>query len=243
VLTWNPAKWTFEDRPQALTDLVEQGFYIRQWSCVSSHAAPGDIVLLKKTGKGLTGIIASGAVLSTPYDNRHWGKGKEGISKQYIQVRFDRLVDYTKGEIFPVNDRQDFGFVPQASGCELKEDKAADLIRRFHDYAAAPIIQSKPVITPEERKRINLSLRVRYEIFDRDAHTCRYCGRSSPTVALHVDHVISQDSCRVQFGSLTEKQVIKGIEYEGVNDRKNLVTSCQDCNLGKSARNGNPPLR
>lgn len=221
--------------------MAAQGFYVRQWSCVNSHIVPGDAVLLKKTGKGLTGIIASGAALSAPFENRHWGKGRENTSKQYIQVRFDRLADYTKGEIFPVSDKQDFGFVPQASGCELSEDKAASLMRRFHDYVAAPTIQSKPLINLAESKRVGLSLRLRYEIFDRDAHTCRYCGRSSPTVVLHVDHVISQDSWRAQFGSLTQKQVIKGIEYQGVNDPRNLVTSCQDCNLGKSARNGNPP--
>lgn len=221
--------------------MAQQGFYIRQWSCVNSQATPGDAVLLKKTGNGLTGIIASGVVLSPPFENRHWGRGKEGISKQYIQVKFDRLVDYTKGEIFPVNDKQDFGFVPQASGCELREDKARDLMRRFHDYAAAPIIQPKRTITPAERKRASLSVSLRYEILDRDAHTCLYCGRSSPTVVLHVDHVISQNSWRAQFGSLTEKQIIKGIEYEGVNDRKNLVTSCQDCNLGKRAKDGTPP--
>jgi len=35
ILTWNPERWAFEDWPQALTDLREQGFYVRQWSCVS----------------------------------------------------------------------------------------------------------------------------------------------------------------------------------------------------------------
>src|SRR5579872_378037 len=166
--------------------MAEQGFYVRQWSCVNSHAAPGDAVLLKKTGEGLTGILASGTILSTPFQNRHWGKGREGEGKQYVQVRFDRLVDYTKDKIFPVHDKNDFGFVPYASGCELDEGKAASLLERFHQYAAAPAIQPKPAIKSTDRKRMNLSVRLRYEIFDRDAHTCRYCGHSSPTVKLHV---------------------------------------------------------
>jgi hypothetical protein len=240
LLVWNPAKWTFQDWPQALADMAQQGFYIRQWSCVSKKPIPGDTVLLKKTGKGLTGIIASGVVLSPPYDNRHWGKNKETIRKQYIQVKFDRLADYTKGEILSVNDKIDFGFVPQASGCVLDEKRASDLMRRFYDYVVAPIIEPA-VIAPAERKRVELSVRVRYEILDRDAHTCRYCGRSSPTVRLHVDHVISQASWRERFGSLTASQTIAGIQYDGVNDRKNLITSCSDCNLGKSEKNGNPP--
>jgi HNH endonuclease len=241
LLVWNPAKWTFQDWPQALADMAQQGFYVRQWSCVNSHVVPGDTVLLKKTGNGIKGIIASGVALSVPYSNRHWGRGKEDRGKQYIQVKFDRLADYTKGEIFPVNDKIDFGFVPQASGCVLDEGRATDLIRRFHDYVVAPVIV-EPVIVPAERKRIGLSIRLRYEILDRDAHTCRYCGRSSPAVMLHVDHVISQESWRTRFGSLTTTQVIEGVEYEGVNDRKNLVASCQDCNLGKSGKDGNPPV-
>ena len=229
LLVWNPAKWTFQDWSQALADVAQQGFYIRQWSCVSKKPVTGDTVLLKKTGKGLTGIIASGVVLAPPFDNRNWARDKENTLKQYVQVKFDRLADYTKGEILPVNDKADFGFTPQSSGCVLNPEKAASLIQRFHDYIAAPVIV--PVaVTPVERKRVGMSVRLRYAILDRDAHTCRYCGRSSPTVELHVDHVVSQASWRAQYGSL-----------DGVSDPSNLVTSCADCNLGKSAKNGNPP--
>jgi len=228
LLVWNPAKWTFQDWPQALADMAQQGFYVRQWSCVSKKPVPGDSVLLKKTGRGLTGIIASGVVLSPPFENRHWGKNKESFLKQFISVKFDRLADYTKGEILPVS-KADFGFVPQASGCVLDETKAASLIQRFHDYVAAPII-APTIIAPTERKRVGVSMRIRYQILDRDAHTCRYCGRSSPTVTLHVDHVISQASWRKEHGNLN-----------GVNDRTNLVASCAECNLGKSDTNGKPP--
>ena len=240
LLVWNPAKWTFEDWPQALKDFAQQGYYVRQWSCMSKKPVPGDTVLLKKTGKGLRGIIASGVVLSPPYYNRHWGKNKEAASKQYIQVKFDRLADYTKGEILPVNDKADFGFVPQASGCVLNEAKAKILLQRFHDYVLAPVI-APAVLVPEKKKRMGLSLSLRYDILDRDAHTCRYCGRSSPAVKLHVDHVISQSSWREKFGSLTGPQTIDGLKYEDVNDRRNLITSCSDCNLGKSAKIGSPP--
>jgi len=52
LLVWNPAKWMFQDWPQALADMAQQGFYIRQWSCMSKKPVPGDTVLLKKTGKG-----------------------------------------------------------------------------------------------------------------------------------------------------------------------------------------------
>jgi hypothetical protein len=69
---------------------------------------------------------------------------------------------------------------------------------------------------PTSPERIPILKRVRFEVFKRDMHTCVYCGRKSPDVVLHVDHVIP---------------VAKG----GTNDLSNLVTACEDCNRGKGA--------
>ena len=57
--------------------------------------------------------------------------------------------------------------------------------------------------------------RIRFEVFKRDKFTCQYCGRMAPDVVLHVDHI---------------KPVSKG----GTNEIMNLVTSCAECNLGKT---------
>lgn len=66
------------------------------------------------------------------------------------------------------------------------------------------------------KKRTAVSKRIRFEIFKRDNFKCRYCGQSvSPGVILEIDHVIP---------------VSKG----GTNENINLVTSCWDCNRGKS---------
>ncbi len=66
-------------------------------------------------------------------------------------------------------------------------------------------------------KRKALSKKLRFEVFKRDSFKCQYCGRGAPEVLLHVDH-------------------IKPVKDGGENDMLNLVTSCQDCNLGKGAR-------
>lgn len=63
--------------------------------------------------------------------------------------------------------------------------------------------------------RVAISKRVRFEVFKRDSFACQYCGRKSPDVVLHVDH-------------------INPVKRGGKNDMMNLVTSCIDCNLGKS---------
>jgi len=64
-------------------------------------------------------------------------------------------------------------------------------------------------------KRRQLSKRTRFEVFKRDSFTCQYCGRKAPDVILHVDHV-------------------EPVAGGGSDSLINLVTSCSDCNGGKS---------
>lgn len=40
-------------------------------------------------------------------------------------------------------------------------------------------------------KRKAISTRTRFEVFKRDGFRCMYCGRTPPTVLLHVDHIIA----------------------------------------------------
>lgn len=61
-----------------------------------------------------------------------------------------------------------------------------------------------------------VSKRLRYEIFRRDGHTCRSCGRKPPEVVLTVDHVVP-------------------VALGGRDEPCNLQTCCRDCNGGKSA--------
>ena len=62
---------------------------------------------------------------------------------------------------------------------------------------------------------MSLSIRTRFEILKRDNFTCQYCGGSAPVVVLEVDHVTP-------------------VSLGGSNAPDNLITSCRDCNAGKS---------
>lgn len=68
-----------------------------------------------------------------------------------------------------------------------------------------------------KHKRIGLSKKTRFEVFKRDSFTCQYCGNKAPEVTLEVDH-------------------IKPVAKSGDNNLINLITSCFDCNRGKSDR-------
>lgn len=74
---------------------------------------------------------------------------------------------------------------------------------------------------PERKPPRTVKLRTRFAVLERDGWTCRYCGRGRAQGAvLHVDHVVP-------------------LALGGSNEDSNLVTACDLCNLGKSAR----PLR
>jgi hypothetical protein len=66
-------------------------------------------------------------------------------------------------------------------------------------------------------KRKSLTKKLRFEVFKRDSFVCQYCGKKAPDAVLVVDHI---------------HPVAKG----GSNDLMNLVTSCEECNQGKSDR-------
>lgn len=68
-----------------------------------------------------------------------------------------------------------------------------------------------------------VSKRLRYEVFKRDAHTCRYCGGTAPNVQLTVDHVVP-------------------VALGGGDQPDNLVTACADRNAGKSSVPADAPL-
>jgi hypothetical protein len=67
-------------------------------------------------------------------------------------------------------------------------------------------------------KRKGLSKKIRFEVFKRDSFTCQYCGKTSPSVVLVIDHIHP-----VSMG---------GDE----SDILNLITSCEECNSGKGDR-------
>lgn len=80
-----------------------------------------------------------------------------------------------------------------------------------------------PAIGTESQPPRRVTKRLRYEIFRRDNHACRYCGQMAPAGTLTIDHVIP-------------------VALGGDNSPANLVTACTDCNSGKSSSSPDAPL-
>jgi len=64
-------------------------------------------------------------------------------------------------------------------------------------------------------QRTAISKKLRFEVFKRDKFTCQYCGKQAPNVVLEVDH-------------------IQPVSKAGKNGILNLITSCIECNRGKT---------
>ena len=62
---------------------------------------------------------------------------------------------------------------------------------------------------------MSISKKIRFEVFKRDNFKCQYCGKEAPDVILEVDHIDPKSG-------------------GGSDDILNLITSCFDCNRGKS---------
>ena len=82
-------------------------------------------------------------------------------------------------------------------------------------YCSSRCRQAMHRTPAEERPKRELSAKRRFGILKRDGFRCHYCGRSVQQGAtLHVDHITA-------------------LARGGGNEDGNLVTACQDCNLGK----------
>jgi len=111
-------------------------------------------------------------------------------------------------------------FIDLCVPCEMRFCGDCQLWKTFADYIGKHKRKGNTCADCRDikysQKRIgSLSVRTRFQVFRRDKFTCQYCGRSAPNVILHADHI---------------HPLSKG----GDNSLENLITSCQDCNLGKS---------
>lgn len=70
--------------------------------------------------------------------------------------------------------------------------------------------------------RPNIPKKLRWAVMNRDGFRCRYCGSGRDGAALEIDHVVPSS---------------RG----GETTINNLVTSCRDCNQGKSGDPSQPP--
>ena len=90
--------------------------------------------------------------------------------------------------------------------------------RRYRPEGSDSVSREEPPADRRTRRaRDPIRAQMRFRVLQRDGFRCRYCGRygSAPGVVLHVDHVVP-------------------LAAGGTSTEDNLLTACEECNLGKS---------
>jgi 5-methylcytosine-specific restriction protein A len=134
LLTWNRARYLWEDLREDINKLDINGYVHGNWSCgVTKKIEPGDRFFLIKLGKEPRGIVASGYVTSKPYELDHWEDAKNDSSQtaNYVCVKFDVILDpdisILPYEHLPTGTYRKMHWSPQASGVTIPDDIAEQL--------------------------------------------------------------------------------------------------------------------
>lgn len=100
-------------------------------------------------------------------------------------------------------------------GAEYQARQRIKWKSRTEEQKAARTLKQKENYTKKYVDRPR-QIRLRFRVLARDNFICRYCGRGPDNgVTLQIDHIVPKS---------------KG----GGNNLDNLITACQDCNLGKA---------
>lgn len=153
LLTWNPAKWHWEDDLRDDMTPVRGGFST-QWSCgTTKHLPRGSRVFLMRLGSEPRGIVASGRSASAgALQGRHWQKGRSREKAWYVRVIFDTLLNPAREPILNIGrlklrGLRQFKWSPRASGTRLPDDVATRLETAWSAFRrSAP----GPYVVPNE---------------------------------------------------------------------------------------------
>ncbi len=157
LLTWNPARWPWDNLQECVETIKAQGYYPDTWSSgVTKKIQPDDrVFLIKLGGKERRGIMASGWAVSEVFEDEHWDKveASKGKTVLYIEVHFDTILD-PDIDIFP-RAWLDNGvytkmtWEPQASGTTIPNDVAPQLEKDWARFLNRPAPFREVVLAEE----------------------------------------------------------------------------------------------
>jgi hypothetical protein len=147
LLSWNPARYPWDDLRKNIERVRRKGFVSARWSCGNRTDLPkGSEFFLIRLGPVLKGIVGRGVTASDPFQDKHWDpeNRRQKTKALYVKVRF---TDLNETPIIPWEELQQlplsrFKWSIYTSGVALPEVIADELERRWmarktqHDLAA-----------------------------------------------------------------------------------------------------------
>lgn len=126
LIAWNQKNWDWENFSEVCESTKNGKTFVDNWACSNTKPQIGEEVFLIKLGDEPRGIIGHGTVIRPSYEKEHYNAAKaaEGKKQKTIDVRFDRLIDYTKDKFIPQDELNakcaGQQWSPQSSGIEIK---------------------------------------------------------------------------------------------------------------------------
>ncbi|WP_041522644.1 McrB family protein [Gilvimarinus agarilyticus] len=150
LFSWNPANWAWKDLPAHIAQTKAGKPVILSWRCANQDASPGDRAWLIRLGQEPKGIMASGNVVSEPYEAEHYDTeaAAEGKTMMKVDIEFTEIRDVFKDSLISMTDLgritiDNQNWSPQSSGIEIKPRSAA-LLDKLWAKLAAPSDAPKP---------------------------------------------------------------------------------------------------
>ncbi len=135
LLTWNPDNWSWQNLADTIK-AVESGSPVDlRWSCGNTRSIPlGSRVFLLRQSVEPRGIIASGWVTKSPYEDRHWDaeRASRGDLAWHIVFSPDAMLNPSVNEPLDVRSLAPgllsrVNWRTPASGIRIPDDAALDL--------------------------------------------------------------------------------------------------------------------
>ena len=152
LFAWNPGDWSWPDVNEVISDTCQGKSVIVRWSCANSAIKPGDKAWLVRLGTPPKGIMATGNVVSEPYDDVHWDeeKAKAGQQQRYVDIELSLVLDVFKDPFITLDDLAGINidkqsWSPQNSGIEIKKRSAGLLEKLWGQITTNQIKEPKLV--------------------------------------------------------------------------------------------------
>lgn len=182
LFTWNPKRWDWISLEADVASYKARGYFDYRWSCgVTRKIAPGDRAFLIKLGSvEPTGIIATGYLLTEPFEGEHYSDPTK--TAWYVDLRYDILLHPAKEKLLSKSDLQvkipSILWTPQASGMTIPPDEAALLedLWSVHltQLGLSPVGLPEEVSTPERYWEGALR-RISVDAYERDPRARQAC--------------------------------------------------------------------
>ena len=142
LLTWNPAKWPWDELADCIAKVQAGEEVADKWTTVRKEATQGDRIFLLKQGKEPRGIMGSGKVTGPTATGLHYdtNKAAQGVQRRYLPFVFETLV--APHELLPIAKLQKVvggpnNFEPFGSGCLLTEDVARQVEKLWSEHLSS----------------------------------------------------------------------------------------------------------